>query len=106
MSLGKHFAPAGSSGAPAFLGVLFPAPVVTDVLLTVGTDPLFFFDGITSTSGGPEKVPSSDLAAVDDFVYAEPVPEPSAPSLVAAGSLWVLARRGSDRKQRRSAADP
>jgi hypothetical protein len=69
---------------------LFAAPAVTDVLLTVGTDPLFFFDGIMATSGGPENVPSSDLAAVDDFVFAEPVPEPSPMSLVAFGSLSVL----------------
>jgi hypothetical protein len=102
VSLGKFFAPAGSSGEPEFLGVLFPGAVVTDVLLTVGTDPLFFFDGITFTSGGPENVPSSDLAAVDDFVYAEPVPEPSAMWLGAVGPLGVLGATGLRRARSRS----
>jgi len=93
-SLGKYFVPAGSNGEPEFLGILFATPMVTDVLITVGTNPLFYFDGITFSSGGPENLASNiDLAAVDDFAFAEPVSEPEQ-MLSAAFALLLLLSGG------------
>ena len=49
--LGTFFVPVGTQGQPEFLGELFPSAVVTRVTLTLGTDTLFSFDGVTSTPG-------------------------------------------------------
>lgn len=104
VSLGKFFVPVGQSQEPQFLGVLFDAPVVTEVQLTVGTNALFSFDGSTFQSFGGENLGQGiDLAVTDDFVFATPtaivfssVPEPSFLigfiSLTGFGLIWRMAR--------------
>ena len=72
VSLGKFFVPAGASGQPEFLGVLFSAPIVTRVVVTAGTTQVFNFNNGQVTSG-PSESATTDLAVFDDFVYAEPV---------------------------------
>ncbi len=64
-------APLAGEGQPSFVGALFRLPVVTRVVITLGTDPVFGFDGTTITSGPPDG-PGHDLVAVDDVVLAEP----------------------------------
>lgn len=79
-SLGKFDVTPSASGEPQFLGVLFDNPIVTDVVLTVGTNALFSFDGNQLNSFGGEDLPNGiDLAVTDDFIFAEPTttPEPS-----------------------------
>jgi hypothetical protein len=46
---GTFFVPVGTEGQPEFLGELFPNAIVTRVSLTLGTDALFSFDGVTAT---------------------------------------------------------
>jgi hypothetical protein len=73
VSLGKYFVPEGPVGATEFLGVLFDAPVVTRVQITLGNGPIFsFFDG--KVSAGPA---GAELVATDDFAYAEPAAAPT-----------------------------
>jgi hypothetical protein len=57
------------SGSTSFAGVLFRDPVVTSVVITLGTAQIFGFDGTSFTSG---TTPSNTLAAGDDIVLAEP----------------------------------
>jgi hypothetical protein len=82
-SLGKFFVPAGPSGQAEFLGVLFDAPVVTAVHLVPGTATLFNFENGTITPGPADitndAAKGEDMAATDDFVYAEPA-TPVAPT--------------------------
>jgi hypothetical protein len=85
VSLGKFDVPVGANGEIQFLGVLFDAPVVTEVQLTVGTNALFSFNGTSFQSFGPESLGNGiDLAVTDDFLFATPtditfstVPEPT-----------------------------
>lgn len=56
-------------GATSFLGVLFRDPVVTRVVITLGTAEIFKFDGTTVTPGGTDP---TTLAAGDDVILAEP----------------------------------
>ena len=56
-------------GGTSFAGVLFRDPVVTRVVVTLGTDKIFDFDGSTVSPGGPDP---TALAAGDDIVLAEP----------------------------------
>ncbi len=72
VSLGKFFVPVTTTGQPEFLGVLFNAPVVTRVVVTAGTAQVFNFANGQVTAGSGENA-TTDLAVVDDFVYAEPV---------------------------------
>ncbi|HMZ17011.1 MAG TPA: hypothetical protein PLD20_03715 [Blastocatellia bacterium] len=72
ISLGKFFVPVTNSGQPEFLGVLFNAPVVTHVVVTAGTAQVFNFANGQVTAG-PAESATTDLAVVDDFIYAEPV---------------------------------
>ncbi|MBX6312584.1 MAG: Ig-like domain repeat protein [Isosphaeraceae bacterium] len=83
-SLGKFFVPTGAQGDPEFLGVLFDSPVVTRVTLTLGTDTLFTFNGVTTT-GTTTNNPGAghNLVATDDFVYPEPVAAANLPPVVA-----------------------
>jgi hypothetical protein len=90
VSLGKFDVPIGNTGEAQFLGVLFDAPIITEVVLTVGTHALFSFDGTSFQSFGSENGTDIDLAVTDDFVFATPVaaqfalPEPSTLALFAA----------------------
>jgi len=96
--LGKFDVPIGQSGQPQFLGVLFDAPFITNVALTVGTNALFSFNGTTVASFGAENLARRiDLAVTDDFVFANPqavqaVPEPETYAMLIAGLLAVASR--------------
>jgi hypothetical protein len=72
-------APVGGKGQPVFIGALFNNPVVTRVLLTLGTDVIFKFDGTAATAGGTDSGTSSgtNLVVTDDWAFAEPVPTPN-----------------------------
>jgi hypothetical protein len=76
VSLGKFFVPVTQQGQSVFLGELFDSPIVTNVVLTLGSDVIFRFDGKTFTSSGVADDPSNNhnLVTVDDWTYAEPVP--------------------------------
>ncbi|MGN6867498.1 MAG: hypothetical protein ACTHMY_03730 [Solirubrobacteraceae bacterium] len=63
--LGSVTAPAGTT---SFAGLLFPAPVVTRVVVELGGAEIFAFDGSTPTPGG------SNPVAGDDIALAEPAP--------------------------------
>ena len=66
VSLGKFFvANAAGNQTLSFLGVSFDAPVVSRVRITSGNQIL----APGNTTG--------DVVAMDDFIYAEPVPEPA-----------------------------
>lgn len=58
-----------AQGAMSFAGALFSEPVVTRVVITLGTAEMFAFNGSTVTPGGPDP---TTLAAGDDVVLAEP----------------------------------
>jgi hypothetical protein len=68
--LGEAFAPVGTS---SFAGLLFPDPVVTSVLITLGTAQIFDFDGGAATAVGQDST-TSNIVAGDDVVLAEPAP--------------------------------
>ncbi len=89
--LGTFYVPAGTQGQAEFLGELFPNAVVTNVTLTLGTDALFSFNGVTSTPGPNANNPAAghNLVATDDFDFAEPVPLSSLPPILSgpAGTL-------------------
>jgi hypothetical protein len=81
--LGQAFAPVG---AMSFAGLLFPDPVVTRVVVTLGTATLFGFDG-TSVSPGGQDSGLSNLVAGDDVVLAEPAP--ARPAVAASAGVPV-----------------
>jgi hypothetical protein len=91
--------PTGASGEFQFLGVLFDSPIVSEVALTVGTNSLFAFDGASFQAFGAENLAGGiDLAATDDFVFAEPtqlqrVPTPATLPLLLGGVLGLGAAR-------------
>src|SRR5262249_44703351 len=70
-SLGKFFVPVGARGVAEFLGELFNSPIVTRVSLTLGTDVLFSFDGVTFRAGPQPDDPANghNLVVTDDFDY-------------------------------------
>jgi hypothetical protein len=73
--LGTFTAPVGGKGQPVFLGELFNSPVVTNVLLTLGTDVIFKFDGTTfSSTTADNPAAGENLVVTDDWAYAEPQP--------------------------------
>ncbi len=55
-------------GTTSFAGLLFPDPIVTRVVVTLGGAEMFGWDGTTVTPGG------SNSVAGDDVVLAEPEP--------------------------------
>lgn len=57
------------TGTTSFAGLLFSEPVVTRVVITLGTAKIFSFDGTNVT---PDNTASNTLAAGDDVVVAEP----------------------------------
>jgi hypothetical protein len=71
-------------GTLSFLGVLFDAgEQIARVRVTTGNAAL----------GAPDIVGESDVVAMDDFIYAEPVPEPGTLVLLALGLAGVAAGR-------------
>jgi hypothetical protein len=74
LAQGFVVAPAGTT---SFAGLLFPDPVVTRVVVTLGGSEMFGFDGTGISPGGPNPV------AGDDIVLAEPAPARSAVSATA-----------------------
>lgn len=71
-------------GATSFAGMLFADPVVTRVVVTLGTAEIFGFDGSTVSPGGTS---SSTLAAGDDVVLAEPGAGEATASAIAAAPV-------------------
>lgn len=71
----------------SFLGVSFDTPSVARVRITNGG-----FDLALTQFG------DNDAAAMDDFLYGEPVPEPSTLALLAAAGATFLAARSRRRK--------
>jgi len=100
VSLGKFDVPVGASGETQFLGVLFDQPIIEKVVLTLGTNALFSFDGFVFKSFGAENLTGGiDLAVTDDFLFATPVaaaavPEPSILALWLASLLTGLGYLG------------
>ncbi|HZY89957.1 MAG TPA: hypothetical protein VFE78_34360, partial [Gemmataceae bacterium] len=76
--LDTESAPVGGKGQPVFVGALFNNPVVTRVVLALGTDVIFSFDGTTAAPGPQADNPGAghNLVATDDWAFAEPVPTP------------------------------
>lgn len=69
-SLGVYTVPAAGHGQSAFLGVVFDNPVVTRVVITLGTAQIFNFAPVSAGGNDDE---GDDLVAADDFVYGEPM---------------------------------
>jgi hypothetical protein len=69
LSLGKYTVGQAGHGQSSFLGVVFDNPVVTSVVITLGTAKIFNFPPVSA--GGNDK-DGADLVAADDFVYGEP----------------------------------
>jgi hypothetical protein len=86
-SLGTFFVPgvAAANQSFSFLGVSFGAPVISRVRITLGNTPLAA--GNTDQMGALR-----DVVALDDFIYAEPIPEPGTYALLAFGGLLVTSR--------------
>ena len=89
VSLGTFNVPVGSvaDGSLSFLGVSFNAGErIGMVRITSGNAALGA--AVNDNPGG-----GTDLVAMDDFIYSEPVPEPSALVLGAFGLAGILLRR-------------
>jgi hypothetical protein len=77
-----------TAGAAVFAGELFSSSIVTNVLLTLGNNVIFKFDGTTATSGSTNGVGTgingqpNNLVAVDDWVFPEPTPAPNGFTIV------------------------
>ena len=84
-SLGVFQVPVGPDGGLSFLGVSFDAgEQVSAVRITSGNTVL----GAASNDG-----PGADVVVMDDFIYGEPVPEPTAALSAVAIGLSLLIRR-------------
>ena len=94
-SLGVYAVPVGTVGSESlsFLGVSFTeGPIVSHVQITSGNSAL----GTLINDGsplGPDNV--VDLVAMDDFIYAAPVPEPETYAMLLAGLglIGAISRR-------------
>lgn len=73
--LAKVFAPAGPAGKPSFVGALFDQPLVTSVLITLGTARIFSFDGTNTLANFSGEGGEQNMVAADDIVLAEPARE-------------------------------
>lgn len=108
VDLGSYDVPIGANGEVQFLGVLFDAPIITEVELVVGTHALFSFDGSNTAGFGAEDLARGvDLVVTDDFVFATPeiaatVPEPSTLALMVAGLVPVLRKKFGSRGNQKS----
>jgi hypothetical protein len=95
-SLGTFFAPAASGDEQfSILGVSYPAPIISRARITSGISPLAA--GLLDNNLG-----NPDLVVMDDFLYAEPVPEPTTVLVGAIALVGLLAswlRRQRVRKE-------
>jgi PEP-CTERM motif len=94
-SLGVYDVPAGTVGSESlsFLGVSFTeGPVISHVRITSGNAALGA-GVIDGTPLGPDNV--TDVVAMDDFLYAAPVPEPETYAMLLAGLglIGAMSRR-------------
>jgi hypothetical protein len=80
--LARQFVPVGGVGLPSFVGTLFVSPVVTSVVINLGTAQIFSFDGTNFAAGIVSDSGLDNLVAMDDLALAEPAPE--APTLAGA----------------------
>lgn len=74
----------------SFVGVSYVDPVVAYVIITTGNEDLA--DGVLDDPEGDGRVVPTDLVVMDDFIYGEPVPEPSSLMLLG-GGLLAFGRR-------------
>ena len=93
--LDTFFVPVGPAGGLSFLGVDYGSAVVARVRVTSG-------NGVLEL---PES--DNDLVVMDDFIYAEPLPEPGTMGLLVVGTLGLgmvtsRRRRTSERGRRRA----
>ena len=92
--LDTEFAPVAGKGQQSFVGALFNSPVVTRVVLTLGTDVIFSFDG-TTVKPGPfaDDGVTHNLVTTDDWAFAEPVATPNGLPIVtgAQGTTFAAA---------------
>jgi len=86
VSLGTFFVPAIQGQQTfSFLGISFTEAVIARVRITSGNAALG--SGVLDQSG-------TDVAVMDDWLYAEPVPEPGTYALLAVAGLLLAARFG------------
>jgi hypothetical protein len=90
--LATVFAPVGGPGQPVFVGDLFPSAIVTRVVLTLGTDAIFKFDGTTVTPGATDDGVNTNLVVTDDWAFAEPVATPNGLPIVTGAAGTALAK--------------
>src|SRR5205823_4252170 len=92
--LDTEFAPVAGKGKQSFVGALFNSPIVTRVVLTLGTDVIFTFDG-TTVKPGPfaDDGVNHNLVTTDNWAFAEPVATPNGLPIVtgAQGTLFAAA---------------
>jgi hypothetical protein len=99
-SLAKVFAPAGGNGQPSFVGVLLDDAQATEIEIVPGDAQVFDFEHGTVTANGADNPGAGhDLAVTDDFVYAEPVADLTAPC-VAHDSILCVDDQAGDRRFR------
>jgi hypothetical protein len=92
--LATEFAPVAGKGKQSFVGALFSSPIVTRVVLTLGTDVIFTFDGTTAKPGPfADDGVSHNLVTTDNWAFAEPVPTANGLPIVtgAQGTLFAAA---------------
>jgi hypothetical protein len=92
--LDTEFAPVSGKGQQSFVGALFSSPVVTRVVLTLGTDVIFSFDG-TNFKPGPaaDDGVTHNLVTTDNWLFPEPVATPNGLPIVtgAQGTTFAAA---------------
>lgn len=94
VSLGTFFVPnvAGGNETFSFLGISYASAIISRVRITTGNVALA--SGNTDQNGAMR-----DAAAMDDFIYGEPIPEPGTIALFVLGA-GVLGRRWIARSER------
>jgi hypothetical protein len=71
-------APVGGKGNAVFVGALFKDQIVTRVVLTLGTDVIFSFDGTTFKPGSAvDDGVNHNLVVTDDWAFPEPAATPN-----------------------------